>query len=112
VFKMSGEETSDKLVLDPVCGMRVNPQRAAGHLDHDGTTYYFCSKGCVEKFKADPDRYLSGHRDAMPSAPAQVLTIGGLKPTQHSAPGTVALGTVAPGTRHPAPVSPAPCIPR
>ena len=76
-------------MLDPVCGMKVDPQRAAGHLAHDGTTYYFCSKGCVEKFKADPDRYLSGHHEAMPAAaPVQVLTIGGLKRAQHQAPGT------------------------
>jgi Cu+-exporting ATPase len=64
-------------VLDPVCGMMVDPDRAAGHVDHNGTTYYFCSKGCVAKFTADPERYLSGTREPMPAAP--VLQIGGLK---------------------------------
>ncbi len=52
-------------VLDPVCGMTVDPDRAAGHVDHDGTTYYFCSKGCVAKFAADPEKYLSGAREPM-----------------------------------------------
>jgi len=44
---------------DPVCGMTVDPARAAGHFDHAGTTYYFCSVGCLEKFKADPAKYLA-----------------------------------------------------
>ena len=65
------------MALDPVCGMTVDPARAAGHVDHDGTTYYFCSKGCAAKFAADPKKYLSDFREPMP-APA-LLTIGGLK---------------------------------
>ena len=44
---------------DPVCGMTVDPARAAGHFDHAGATYYFCSVGCLEKFKADPAKYLA-----------------------------------------------------
>jgi Cu+-exporting ATPase len=64
-------------VLDPVCGMMVDPDRAAGHVDHNGTTYYFCSKSCVAKFSANPDKYLAGAREAMHVvAPIQ---IGGLK---------------------------------
>src|SRR6476659_1356391 len=38
--------------IDPICGMRVDPEKAAGSFEHDGTTYYFCSKGCLEKYKA------------------------------------------------------------
>src|SRR6185503_17284210 len=85
------------MALDPVCGMTVDPARAAGHVDHEGTTYYFCSKGCVAKFSADPKKYLSGVREPMaaPSAPA-VLQIGGLKRTL----------TAAPTTKHPAPRAP------
>ncbi len=45
--------------------MTVDPARAAGQFDHDGTTYYFCSKGCVAKFAADPKKYLSGTREPM-----------------------------------------------
>ena len=66
------------MALDPVCGMTVDPARAAGHLDHDGTTYYFCSKGCVAKFGADPKKYLSGTREAMPPARPTLIAIGGL----------------------------------
>src|SRR5205809_480880 len=46
-------------VLDPVCGMTVDPARAAGRVEHQGETYYFCSKGCAAKFAADPERYTS-----------------------------------------------------
>lgn len=45
-------------VRDPVCGMTVDPERAAGSVTHQGQTYYFCSKGCAAKFQADPDIYL------------------------------------------------------
>ncbi len=44
--------------VDPVCGMDVDPADAAGHLEHRGRNYYFCSVHCVESFSADPDRYL------------------------------------------------------
>ena len=44
--------------VDPVCGMRVAPEHAAGHFEHRGHTYYFCGKGCLERFKADPEKYL------------------------------------------------------
>ena len=44
--------------IDPVCGMRVTPSRAAGRADHRGRTYYFCSRGCLDKFQRAPDDYL------------------------------------------------------
>jgi len=43
---------------DPVCGMSVDPETAKHRYDHAGTTFYFCSQGCREKFAATPDRYL------------------------------------------------------
>jgi P-type Cu+ transporter len=57
--------------------MTVDPAHAAGQFEHDGTTYYFCSKGCLAKFSADPQKYLSGQRESMQSP---VLAIRGLKP--------------------------------
>ena len=47
------EETSD-----PVCGMKVDPERAAATLESGGRTYSFCSKSCYDKFRFDPGRYL------------------------------------------------------
>src|SRR6202040_2084848 len=43
---------------DPVCGMTVNPAKAAGSSEHRDRTYYFCGTGCLAKFKAEPDRYV------------------------------------------------------
>jgi Cu+-exporting ATPase len=45
-------------VIDPVCGMRVDPEASAGRAEHGGTTYHFCGTGCRDKFVAAPERYL------------------------------------------------------
>ncbi len=45
--------------VDPVCGMTVQADTAAGTHEHEGTPYYFCSTGCVSKFAADPNKYLN-----------------------------------------------------
>ncbi len=58
----SDTHTDDTLVTDPVCGMNIDPKTAAATREHDGTTFYFCSAGCAEKFDADPHRY--GHPHA------------------------------------------------
>lgn len=44
--------------IDPVCGMKVNPETAKGKSTLSGTTYYFCSVKCKSKFDADPNAYL------------------------------------------------------
>jgi len=44
---------------DPVCGMGVDPDTAAANVEHEGTTYYFCSTHCATTFKADPHKYTS-----------------------------------------------------
>jgi P-type Cu+ transporter len=53
--KSIGEARSQ--VKDPVCGMDVNPSAAKHKLVHAGETYYFCSAGCAEKFRAHPEKY-------------------------------------------------------
>ena len=57
---------------DPVCGMTVNPSAAKHSHAHEGTTYHFCCVHCLEKFKADPQRYLS----AASAKPAQLVSLG------------------------------------
>ena len=42
---------------DVVCGMQVDPAKAAGKSVHNGKTYYFCSKTCKYKFDANPKQY-------------------------------------------------------
>jgi len=43
---------------DPVCGMTVSPETAAASFEHDGETYYFCSKGCRTAFELKPSAFL------------------------------------------------------
>src|SRR6266481_683726 len=58
---------------DPVCGMTVAPEKAAGKVEHAGKTYYFCSKGCAERFSGEPKKFLaaSGTAPAEPGAMQQ-----------------------------------------
>src|SRR5215467_11406462 len=44
--------------IDPVCGMSVDPEHAAGSFDYQGKTYYFCSTHCVHRFRDNPDSFL------------------------------------------------------
>jgi P-type Cu+ transporter len=45
-------------VLDPVCGMTIDPADAAGTWDYKGRRYYFCHPSCLARFKADPESFL------------------------------------------------------
>ena len=40
--------------IDPVCGMQVQTANAPAHATHDGTTFWFCSDRCRERFEANP----------------------------------------------------------
>jgi Cu+-exporting ATPase len=44
--------------LDPVCGMTVNPDTAAGSFEYQGKTYYFCSTHCLHRFRENPESFL------------------------------------------------------
>jgi P-type Cu+ transporter len=55
---------------DPVCGMTVAPETAAGSYDHQGQTYYFCSSHCLHKFKADPAAFPHPATKPKTAAPA------------------------------------------
>jgi Cu+-exporting ATPase len=63
-------------VIDPVCGMTVNPP-GAGSYEHDGKTYYFCSQHCLHKFQNAPEAFLAGgpkpmgHHEQPAPAPAE-----------------------------------------
>src|SRR5438477_4355455 len=69
---------------DPVCGMSVDPAKAAGKVEHGGKAYYFCSKRCAERFAQEPETFLAelgtagmehahthGHAQTHPQAPAE-----------------------------------------
>src|SRR5215470_13123478 len=84
-------------VLDPVCGMFVDPQKARGSLDHKGKTYYFCSPRCVERFQAEPEKFLN-----MPA----VIQLGGISAPTPKAPQPAPVQPAAPGTTWICPMDP------
>ncbi len=51
-------------VIDPVCGMKVDPHNTPHRHQHQGHPYYFCSAGCRTKFAADPAKYLGPKQPA------------------------------------------------
>jgi Cu+-exporting ATPase len=55
------------MAKDPICDMDVDPEDAAGKYDYQNQTFYFCSVPCLEKFKADPERFLNSGRDNRPA---------------------------------------------
>jgi xanthine dehydrogenase accessory factor len=52
----AGEEI---ILVDPVCGMHVNPADVRHIADHEGRTYAFCCAGCRTRFAKNPARYLA-----------------------------------------------------
>ena len=69
---MPTRRPSFPVVLDPVCGMTVNPEDAAGSYDYNGRTYYFCSTHCVQKFREDPELFLNKSTAPMASSPVTI----------------------------------------
>jgi Cu+-exporting ATPase len=49
-------ETTER---DPVCGMSVEIATAQHRLTHDHTDYAFCSAHCLDRFQADPEKFLN-----------------------------------------------------
>ena len=60
-------------VLDPVCGMTVDPATSKHRFDHHGKTFHFCSAGCRTKFAADPAKYLAKEKAPEPEMPAGTI---------------------------------------
>lgn len=55
----------DPTVKDPVCGMTIDPAKAAATEIHQGKTIHFCSTRCRQKFVSDPGRYVDGPATAL-----------------------------------------------
>ena len=62
---------------DPVCGMKVDPSKAAASVEHQGATAYFCSQGCAAKYRTAPEKYAQAQPDtALSHAPAKTKQHG------------------------------------
>ncbi len=101
---------------DPVCGMNVTPEKAAAKVEFEGKRYFFCAKGCAEKFEKEPKKYLSAKVPEEMNAMGHghgggLVSIGGIapagqsqRPSQKMAPTTA--GTAATGIRYTCPMHP------
>ena len=52
-------DSSSQILVDPICKMLVAPEAAAGSFEHKHQTFYFCSVHCLNKFKSNPNSFLS-----------------------------------------------------
>jgi P-type Cu+ transporter len=61
-------------VVDPVCGMMVDPHETPHRHPHHGHSYYFCGADCQAKFAADPEKYLANELAREQSADGTIYT--------------------------------------
>ncbi|MFZ5481151.1 MAG: YHS domain-containing protein [Myxococcota bacterium] len=54
-------------VKDPVCGMEVDPRKAAAWRERRGRTFHFCSTVCAKSFDEDPERFVHAADAGRPS---------------------------------------------
>jgi Cu+-exporting ATPase len=72
--------------IDPVCGMRVAVDAPESET-YGGVTHRFCSRGCAEKFRADPQKYVAATATVAPAhahtsdTPAHVESAAPAAPT-------------------------------
>ena len=89
-----GHELADEalgtIVTDPVCGMKVDTRTSNHRHDLSETTYHFCSARCLEKFRADPERYLNSPEGDAPieAAPGTTWTCPMHPEIRRDAPGS------------------------
>jgi Cu(I)/Ag(I) efflux system membrane fusion protein len=65
---MSGASAKEKSVIDPSCGMVTDAEKATktgNTVAYHGSTYYFCSAKCKEKFQSNPAEALKKHQGAV-----------------------------------------------
>ena len=52
--------------------MQIDPDNAAESIEHEGTTWFFCSESCAEKFRADPKQYTKSSAELIPETNGQI----------------------------------------
>ncbi|MEP6741384.1 MAG: heavy metal translocating P-type ATPase, partial [bacterium] len=78
--QLSSAQAGETKAVDPVCGMTVSPNTAAGSFEYQGQTYYFCSEHCLAKFQSNPESFLN-----KPAALMTAQPVGILRAKRHSA---------------------------
>jgi P-type Cu+ transporter len=77
----SARQPAAGAVLDPVCGMSVEPEKARASAEYKRQKYFFCSPGCAKRFKAEPEKYLAAKR-----APPPLVQFGSARTDKISRP--------------------------
>src|SRR5216684_1613949 len=62
------DAASPGMATDPVCGMSVDPATARHRTEHAGKQYFFCGPRCLERFTAEPERFVGGGKPAAQAA--------------------------------------------
>src|SRR5262245_46819130 len=74
--RFGGEgERMAHIPTDPVCGMSVEPEHAAGSHAYHGETYYFCSQSCLDRFAAAPEHYIGAQAADVPAQRTSTLAV-------------------------------------
>ncbi len=47
------------IVIDPVCKMKIDDNKAVANSEYKGKKYYFCAQGCKKAFDKNPEKYLA-----------------------------------------------------
>jgi len=87
----AGQQTT---AVDPVCGMKVNSATARFKYEHGGREYLFCCAGCLDKFRANPEKILSSPPKLMGTG---LVTLGAAAGVKTGGQGLVSLGKDATG---------------
>ncbi len=77
----------DEQTTDPVCGMKVDPKKAAGSQEYVGRTYYFCSPHCLTKFREEPGRFAARRCQAAVQSKSAIDPVCGMTVDPARAPG-------------------------
>jgi Cu+-exporting ATPase len=78
---VTGAHSATTTEVDPVCGMKVDPQKARATAEYRGKKYYFCCQGCADRFQVEPGKFIS--KSFAVGAPLVQL---GVAPTKKPAP--------------------------
>lgn len=62
------EGKEDSQHVDPVCGTEVQTDAGYGKM-HEGRLYRFCSRNCLDKFEAEPEKYTGHSQDDQGGTP-------------------------------------------
>ena len=50
---------AERTVVDPVCGMSVDPETTNIKVFIEGQNYFFCAEGCRAAFEENPEKYMA-----------------------------------------------------